>query len=76
MLTRWLRRRRWRQSPQFWEAVALAVEQARQFPGDQPADFARRKAKRSHQPVRRKWVWREAARRLEAAETGQEPRSS
>lgn len=67
MLRRWLRRRRWRHSPRFWEEVALAVEQARQLPGSDPAAYARRKAKRSYQPVRRKLVWREAAKQIETA---------
>lgn len=66
MLTRWFKRRRWRHSPRFWEEVALAVDQAHQFPGGGAAAYAQRKAKRPYQPARRKLVWREAARQIEA----------
>lgn len=73
MLTRWLRRRQWRGSPQFEESVARAIEQARQVPGGQPAAYAKRKAARWNQPVRRKWVWKEALRQLEAEQRHPDP---
>lgn len=66
MLLRWLRRRRWRQTPAFEEDVTLAIAEMRQLHGETALDHARRKARRRDQRTRRKWVWREAVRRLEA----------
>lgn len=67
MFRHWLERRRWRRSHLFDEAVDLALEEISATYGEKALDQARRKAKRRHQPIRRKWVWREVVRRLRAA---------
>lgn len=72
MLHRWLERRRWRRSSAFDDAVAQTIEEIESLYGPQALEQARRKAKRRHQKTRRKWIWREAVRRMEAQEmTGQ-----
>ncbi|OHT19394.1 hypothetical protein [Edaphosphingomonas haloaromaticamans] len=66
MLLRWLRRRGWRRTAAFEEDVTLAIAEMRQLHGEAALDHARRKARRRDQRTRRKWVWREAVRRLAA----------
>lgn len=66
MLMRLVSRWRWRRSSLFEEAVVLLIEDARRDYGTNALGQARRKAKRRDQPARRKMVWREVARRLEA----------
>lgn len=67
MLGRWIERMRWRGSPRFGEAVALALAEIEASHGPGALAYARTKAKRRYQPLRRKWVWREVVRRLEAS---------
>lgn len=66
MLGRLIERWRWRRSYQFEKMVKRMCDDARRDWGDGALDYARHKARRRYQPVRRKWLWRAVVARLEA----------
>jgi hypothetical protein len=71
VLARWLRRRRWRRSADFDAAVEDSCEEICNLHGPRALEMARRKYRRRDQPPRRKMVWREVVKRLEARQAAQ-----
>lgn len=65
---RWRRRRQWKASPAFEEAVRQECEWLRQIHGEGALEAARRKLVRRHQRTGRRWVLRAVVDRLEQAD--------
>lgn len=71
MLARWLRRRRWRRSAAFDEAVEAGCKEMCEIYGPRALAMARRKFRRRKQLSRRKMVWGEVVKRLEAGQAAE-----
>lgn len=48
-----------------------ALDEIERTYGAEALSKARQKTRRRHQPVRRKWIWREVVRRLEARQAAE-----
>jgi hypothetical protein len=64
MLTRWIGRWRWRRSAEFRATVERTLQHTLRVHGLDALAHARRKLRRSQQPIRRKWGWRAVVERL------------